>query len=528
MFTLHTYMATSEEPLFEICQVPNYKKVVYKQNPEKKTPVAVRINEPIQTIVDALKCDKCFHERLFKNDILKLNIDIDKITFKNPNTSFEVIINEICEYLNISVHDISYTTNFSVDTGSHHVVIPKYYMPSMNQKKLWEKFKKDYKHGEEIDYGHLGSEHWFRLPNQTKQGEPNTQHIIQKGILEDFVLKYIPSSNCSEFIQNISSPDEPPAPPQQQQQKRKKSKSSTTKKKELLVIIEDDLDEEKEDEWLDLLFNVIGNKNLSWDNWFLIKGIVKSNGYEFNVFDNFSKISKEKYDKNNTIELWKSDTSYKLSLHSLQSIAKTQNPKGYKHWIVKYNKFLGLDVLCKGANDIAKYIKHQLIRTLVFCKEKWYTFDVSSGLWRTLKEPTQIVVEYIQRQIDESREVIMKRKLKEDDAEKKKELENVINLYGKFYSDVNDAKICNQIIKMLKEQLLDNELEDKLDSMKYKVAFKNGIFNLQTLSFEKRIGCEDFITETIPSEYSEPSKTDVDWVRENIKKITNYNENHLE
>ena len=98
--------------------------------------------------------------------------------------------------------DISYTTNFSSIEGSHHIVIPKYFMNSTEQKLLWTDFKEQYNYGTEIDANIFGKNGWFRLPNQTKEMVKNTEHIIQNGNIEDFVLKYIPD-NCTEYKTNI-------------------------------------------------------------------------------------------------------------------------------------------------------------------------------------------------------------------------------------------------------------------------------------------------------------------------------------
>ena len=103
--------------------------------------------------------------------------------------------------------DISYTTNKSILDGSHHIVIPKYYMKSEEQKIYWAEFVKKYNSGKEIDYGIFGKDGWFRLPNQTKEGEVGTAHIIQHGNLEDFVLKYIPDE-CVEYKRDEEIVDE--------------------------------------------------------------------------------------------------------------------------------------------------------------------------------------------------------------------------------------------------------------------------------------------------------------------------------
>ena len=116
---------------YEICQVPNYK-VNYETS--KKS------IKPMDSIVSLLNNDLQLHERLGKNDNLKLSIDVDKL-MQNPVATLEKVINDICDYVQVSFEEISYTTNFSITTGSHHIVIPKYYMKSSDQKVFWRNFR---------------------------------------------------------------------------------------------------------------------------------------------------------------------------------------------------------------------------------------------------------------------------------------------------------------------------------------------------------------------------------------------------
>ena len=116
---------------YEVCQVPTYK--VNYQNSLKST-------KPINKIDALLNSDFQLHERFGKNDNLKLSIDVDKL-MQNPVATLEKILNNICDYVHVSIEEISYTTNFSVTTGSHHIVIPKYYMNSSDQKVFWKNFK---------------------------------------------------------------------------------------------------------------------------------------------------------------------------------------------------------------------------------------------------------------------------------------------------------------------------------------------------------------------------------------------------
>ena len=183
---------------YEICQVPTYKEFVYEFNPIKPyLKIAKKTIKPIDTINAILLNDLQLHERLNENDLLKLSVDIDKLTEKNKNATLETVFHDICEYVGVTMNDISYTTNFSVESGSHHIVIPKYYMISSNQKIYWKEFREKYGYGKEIDADIFGKNCWFRLPNQTKEGKEGTEHIIQKGEIKDFVLKYI--ENAIEY-----------------------------------------------------------------------------------------------------------------------------------------------------------------------------------------------------------------------------------------------------------------------------------------------------------------------------------------
>jgi len=170
---------------YEICAVPTYKTKYLDSKKFIKT---------ISDIEDYLERDNQFHERLGKEDLLKLAVDVDNLTEHNPNATLEGILNDICEYVGVNLDEISYTTNYSKTSGSHHIVIPVYFMKSSTQKTYWQTFQARYGYGKEIDAGIFNKEGWFRLPNQTKEGIKGTEHIIIKGEIQDFVLKYIEES----------------------------------------------------------------------------------------------------------------------------------------------------------------------------------------------------------------------------------------------------------------------------------------------------------------------------------------------
>ena len=100
-------LSLQKKVCYEICQVPNYK-INYSKSK--------KMSETIQQINDILNTDLQFHERLGKNDDLKLAIDVDKLTLHNSTENLNNIMNNICDFLKLNRTDISYTTNFSVKT----------------------------------------------------------------------------------------------------------------------------------------------------------------------------------------------------------------------------------------------------------------------------------------------------------------------------------------------------------------------------------------------------------------------------
>ena len=201
--------------LFVIYKVPTYK---------VKLESCKRDEYEILSICEKLKIDNCYHERLFEKDLIKLNIDLDGENISNFKLKFSNYFS-ITFKIKLSDSDYLYTTNFNKKDSdnklipSHHVVIRNYHCNSLIAKHIFEEFKNKYYLVDKniIDTSHLGAKgsgHWFRLPNQTKEGKLNTEHKIINGELEDFVLKFIPSDsiNLDNFFPKtlieVNSPNE--------------------------------------------------------------------------------------------------------------------------------------------------------------------------------------------------------------------------------------------------------------------------------------------------------------------------------
>jgi len=182
------------------------KYTVYQAYPRKSKEDMKKFKKlelPIDQLSLLLKYDLGVHEYIQSDSNYKLVIDLDSIC---ENTTLEKIISNICEFLNIKNDDVVYTTNFN-KKGSHHIVIPKFYLKGYEQADLWKRFKKTYNYTNGIDEKIYNENSkcggFLRLPNQIKcYMKEGTEHIIQKGTIKDFILNYIPE-NCKKYNLSI-------------------------------------------------------------------------------------------------------------------------------------------------------------------------------------------------------------------------------------------------------------------------------------------------------------------------------------
>ena len=300
------------------------------------------------------------------------------------------------------------------------------------------------------------------------------------------------------------------------------NKLSRTKSPTSVVEIHEENKRETKDKYVELLFNIIGNgEHIDFQKWFQIAGILKSNGYKFDILEEYTAI----VDANNpkTEKIWDSIGRKPMSIYGLQNIAKEVNPDEYFKWLSKHNEIITFDILQRGSNDVSQFIAKTLKDVLVYCKSSWY--ECKNNLWIIVDNPSSTIVSAVQTEIDKLLKVKTDNLNKlTDEEEKSKERKTI--------STINDLRrqVCScmrQYREFLQGYLLNNEFSDLLDMNKYQIAFKNGILDLKTNSFRNYISPDDFITRTLPFEYRKGDNVRKAYVRECLKKICNYNEKHL-
>lgn len=278
------------------------------------------------------------------------------------------------------------------------------------------------------------------------------------------------------------------------------------------------------DKYLELLFNVIGNGSyISYDLWFKIGCILKCNKYSFDIFEKYTAIVDAMNPK--TEKTWDNiDDTRPISIYTLQNIAKEKNLNGYFEWLDKYNDYITIEIIDKGVNEIAKFISKSLSSKLVYDNNTWYA--CKNNLWVKLKDPSAMIVCAIEDELDKYLKILV------DKVNKTANEEEIANIRKKIRTttDARSRVVCNmnQYAKLLTDYLWISGFNENLDTNIYQIAFRNGIFDMRTYEFREGLFSSDFITQTLPYDYQPPNKQNISIVRNELKKICNYNETHLE
>lgn len=275
-----------------------------------------------------------------------------------------------------------------------------------------------------------------------------------------------------------------------------------SKEQELLRLITID---KKDRVWLKIC-SCIKNIGLTNDDWlrFCKDNTLNMDEEKINLFKNIK-------------------TDYGLEIYFLQSLAKKSNPNGYKKWLSRWSVYSITKPEVIDPYLASLVISKTLKQTLKLCKENWYML-ADNQLWQQQKEPSYYIIKEFHKYLDCIRE-FLNNKISHSDGEQKKNFITQLEEWLQLYTMITKSGYLSVLTKMLRPLLSDNDFENKLDNNVGKLAFKNGIMDLETKIFREGIVWSDFITKTIPYDYI-PSDTSN--VKKVLKPILNNNDDHLE
>lgn len=486
---------------FSIYKIPAY-------NVEKANYEDCKFEGDIASILKRLEKNKGYHLKIDNTKPCKFYGDFDHCS--DPKIFFE-FLGKLNNILEITNENISYTESKNNDgEWSYHYVIPSIETTPSDVKYFFDTMHKEtfqsYQKSKQLDtsvYNNI----LFRLPNQVNKNKLNA-HIIKQGKMIDFVIEHVEDCEFEVLYPNKDKPKETPVI-------EHKVDQDINKAKQILDLL-DTYDDYSD--WVKCgmaLKNSFGDEGKSlFIDW-------SSQYHAFKKDECLKKWDSFKIEGGlnfNSLIYWALECN-KEAMKALLNEWKSQD---------KQSDYIKVKLLDKGSNDVALFISTKLRTKLVFCCDgKWRMFDKETCLWRKNKKPDAIIISHLQKEIDLARESLLRVKNKTDNDELKSKYSKLDNEYLQHYKQVTNGSYVSQLIKFLTTYLYDKDFINKLDNHKYKIVYQNGILDLKTLSFRYGLLQEDYLTKTIPFDYEEANEKDIKFVRTQLKKICNWNDEHL-
>lgn len=453
--------------------------------------------------IKKLKKNSGLHMRIIKNNQYILFGDVDEFNGKFKDFSKLLILFFKNEFnLTINDEDFFYTKNKSVK-GSYHYSIPKYNCNTKTLSTIFEKFKKNYptelqkinKTISCIDTS-IYCDKWWRLPNQLKRNIDNTEHIIKKGNMNNFLVSFIPRNSINIDYLNI------------------------TKKEEIREEIREEKKEEiiynKENPIKYILYNLAPKRFIEYCYWIIIYMILINENLNLEDFYKLSKLHYDKYNeaKNNnilknitvkkgytisTLYFWLKEDNYKI-------FSELQNDR-YDLW----DKFEDL----KNHSDLAKlYYNIKPNKYIRSENTGWYEYNDNNILIYRGNNPSSLlndITTQLQTLLIEQRNYIIPKYNKDDEYKKK------MKIFKNTYNKLGTSSFIKGVIDYLQYLYTIDKIDDLLDSNINLFAFNNELFD-NTLKEFRPIKPTDYITKTTNYNINKQSNP---VIREELNKTLN-------
>jgi hypothetical protein len=269
---------------------------------------------------------------------------------------------------------------------------------------------------------------------------------------------------------------------------------------------------------------LLTEKTEKYQDWFDCACAMKRCEVPYELFDEFSRLNKSKYDEPKNRKIWDGIDIEKngYNIGSLRNWCRLADTKLYEKY---FNYFIPLNILSAGAFKIEQHVREKF-RNLVYVEDEniWFQYNELDCIWERKKDPTYYVVDVLIKHIDCSIAFVTDLITNTDDEEKKKDLKDNVKDYMKSEKLFNCGSFTNQFMRLLKTDLNDNHFVKKLDANPNCIAFKNGMLDVATKCFRNRLKYDDYLTGFIKLDYSKSTAEEMKWVDEEvIFKICNCN-----
>ena len=491
----------------------------------------------VQQLSDILPIkDYSYHLRIHNNTNYVFFGDLDNMTcdFYEWANDFIVFLKNTYN-IDVIIDDIHYTVNKS-KKGSYHYSIPKYYASCETLWTIHTRFNKI--HTKYIFVGEKGinkkcidttiySEHWFRLPYQSKKGV-KAYHQVVHGDLIDFIVPYIPtgSINIDKFVANVQPFNYKPKKITKNNSDINKNNKDKLNKSQNLQGIETNLNNYTiNTNTINFDIDEIYGKDIYFDQYTIYKrffdecytdirftdydywssvGMALKNIYglsSFELFDYFSSKGNNYDGVDKTYEKFQSfgeDFEHYKGTGTLYHYAIEDNLEAFKK-IVYGDKFIFSEThvakkIRELAGDCFVYIKNGYTYQL-YCYNGTY-WEQDSVLLRKFISDT--VYNHYFKQIN-----ILYKTHKD------------YNKYIRIISNLNKLSFKNSVIETYKEFGTRNI---HFDSKWWLLGFNNMVYDLQTSSFRK-YKKNDYVSITTGYDWRYPTSLELDTINNIIASI---------
>ena len=267
----------------------------------------------------------------------------------------------------------------------------------------------------------------------------------------------------------------------------------------------------------------------AYDEWmrtgWILYNVGEGSDQALDLWLNFSSRCEEKYDEASCIYEWNKMVKKHYTVGTLNYLAKQDSPESYAVYVKDKIQDKIKDSLEGAHNDIAKVL-HEEYKNEFVCasivNKIWYQFD--NNIWKEMEEGT-----FLRAKISDSNGLVEKykqqmheciNKLGGEDKAEKAMYEARLKQISKIIGNLKSAPFKNNVMKEAMEEFYNRDFKQKLDQNKYLIAFKNGIYDLQSNNFRPGLP-EDYISKCLPIEYKEYKETDeeVENVVEFLQKV---------
>ena len=469
-----------------------------------------------------LKSDNGYHMRIQKNNSYIFFGDCDYYKDNEPIKFFELLTSFLNKFYNIklTIDDISYTINKS-KIGSYHYSIPKYYASTAKLKEIHENFFNQHKDifnyydsnnklNKVVDSG-IYKDGWFRYPNQTKEAKENTEHIIEKGNIIDFIVEYIPKNSiCIDSYKYLDNKEKNIVKNKKNKKETEKSINKINKVNKINDKQIEDFTKEfynkNEDKILIKLLDECLNKERydSYNDWIII-GMALKNSFGENGFELFDYISKKssKYEGTDKTKHIFNGFAYMPSdgytIAAIYKFASEDNKDKYTEIIKKESMFKDFDMT---STEIAHYIKYLKSTDFVWKNGDLYCYN--GKFW---ERDDTIMRIYISGELYSFLKSVLVTCFWDDKS---------FNTYKSKLDKLRSLNFKKEIIETTKECLTNNKIE--FDSKFYLFGFDNLVYDLNENKF-REYKYDDYISITTGYEWIEPNEKQLRTVNKIINNI---------